>query len=54
MIYNNVLLTVKNESDIETVAELLQEQCRLSREEPGCERFEVYQSQNNRSLFILV
>ena len=54
MIYNNVFLTVKNEADIVTVSELLKEQCRLSREEPGCERFEVYQSQNDRSLFILV
>lgn len=54
MIYNNILLTVKNESDIETVRELLIEQVTLSREEPGCARFELYHSQEDRSLFILI
>ena len=54
MIYNNVLLTVKNTDDVETVRELLAEQARLSREEPGCERFEVYHSQADRQQFILV
>ena len=45
MIYNNVMLKVKNAEDVETVAELLSEQARLSSEEPGCARFEVYHSQ---------
>lgn len=54
MIYNNVLLTVKNEADVPLIRELLTEQCRLSREEPGCVRFEVYQSQSNRQFFVLV
>ena len=54
MIYNNVLLTVKNTDDVETVRELLAEQARLSREEPGCERFEVYHSQADRQQFMLV
>ena len=54
MIYNNVLLTVKNESDVPLIRELLTEQCRLSREEPGCARFEVYQSQTDRKFFVLV
>ena len=54
MIYNNVLLTVKNTDDVDTVRELLAEQARLSREEPGCERFEVYHSQADRQQFILV
>ena len=40
MIYNNILLTVKNEADIENVRELLIEQVPLSRED--------------RSLFILI
>ena len=54
MIYNNVLLTVKNESDVPLIRELLTEQCRLSREEPGCVRFEVFQSQADTKFFILV
>jgi autoinducer 2-degrading protein len=54
MIYGNILLTVKDPANIETVAELLQEQARLSREEPGCERFEVYHSQADRQVFLLV
>ena len=49
----NVWLTVKNESDTERVKELLSEAMRLSREEPGCERFEVYQSEADRSRFLL-
>lgn len=54
MIYGNILLTVKDPANIEAVAELLQEQARLSREEPGCERFEVYHSQADRQVFLLV
>ena len=54
MIYNNILLTVKNEADIDTVRELLIEQVTLSREEPGCARFELYHSREDRSLFILI
>ena len=54
MIYNNVLLTVKNTDDVDTVRELLAEQARLSREEPGCERFEVYHSQAVRQQYMLV
>ena len=53
MITLNILLTVKNESDIPHVRDLLIQQATLSRQEPGCLRFEVYQSQNSRSLFIL-
>ena len=54
MIYNNVLLTVKNTDDVDTVRELLAEQARLSSEEPGCKRFEVYHSQVDRQQFMLV
>jgi quinol monooxygenase YgiN len=53
MIYVNVLLTVKDESDIETVRSLLAEQGRLSRAEPGCARFEVYHSQSDSRVFLL-
>jgi len=53
MIRLNVLLTVKSATDVEKVKGLLAEQGRLSRQEPGCERFEVYQSNNDPSTFIL-
>ena len=54
MVYNNVILSVKSTDDIEMVRELLAEQARLSSEEPGCIRFEVYHSQTQRQQFILV
>ena len=54
MIHNNVLVTVKNEADIPLIRELLTEQCRLSREEPGCVKFDVFHSQADRKLFFLV
>lgn len=54
MIYNNILLTVKDEANVDTVRELLVEQATLSRAEPGCARFEVYHSREDRSLFFLI
>lgn len=54
MIYVNVLLTVKDEADAEAVRELLVQQATLSREEPGCARFEVYHSKSENRLFMLV
>jgi len=54
MVYNNVILTVRSSSDIDNVRELLAEQARLSSEEPGCVRFEVYHSQIERHQFFLV
>ncbi len=53
MIYVNVWLKVKDAGDIDRVRELLAEQARLSREEPGCVRFEVYQSQSDPTRFLL-
>ncbi len=53
MIYLNVWLTVKNPATIDQVRGLLTEQARLSRQEPGCARFEVYQSQNDPTRFLL-
>ena len=53
MIYVNIVLTVKNESDVNEVRALLSEQGRLSRQEPGCVRFEVYHSKNDPKVFIL-
>ena len=53
MICLNIVLTVKNESDVPQIRDLLREQGRLSRQEPGCLRFEVYQSQNDPRTFLL-
>ena len=54
MYATNIVLTVKNEADVEKVRDLLREQGRLSREEPGCLMFEVCHSQTDRRIFILV
>jgi len=54
MIYGNILLTVNDENDVPEIRELLKEQGRLSREEPGCERFEVYHSQSDPKTFLLI
>ena len=54
MIYNNVLLTVRLDADVPLIRELLTEQCRLSRKEPGCVQFNVYHSQIDRKFFLLV
>ena len=53
MFYLNVWLTVKDATDTERVRELLAEQGRLSRAEPGCVRFEVYHSQSDPRRFLL-
>ena len=54
MISIHVTLTVRNLSDIETVGELLNEHGRLSKAEPGCLRFEVYQSNLDVHTFFLL
>ena len=48
-----VVLTANRESDVSEIEQLLQESAGLSREEPGCERFEVYHSQSDNSVFLL-
>jgi quinol monooxygenase YgiN len=53
MVYINVVLTVKQENEIDDIRKLLAEQGRLSRQEPGCVRFEVYHSQSNPKVFLL-
>jgi quinol monooxygenase YgiN len=53
MIYLMIHLTVKNEADVATVRGLLVEAGRLSRAEPGCERFEVYHSEVEPRVFFL-
>ena len=47
-------LRVKNEVDVDEIRGLLTEQARLSRLEPGCHRFEVLHSQDNRTVFFLI
>ena len=53
MLYLNILLTVKDAADAPRVRELLTEAGRLSRSEPGCLRFEAYQSNNDANRFFL-
>ncbi len=54
MITMTILLTVKAEADVPTVRNLLEEALRKSRQEPGCERFDVYHSQADPRRFTLV
>jgi quinol monooxygenase YgiN len=54
MIYANIWLTVKDAEDVPEIRELLREQGRLSRAEPGCLRFEVYHSTVDETRFLLV
>src|SRR5262245_43961656 len=53
MIYVNVVLTVKDPADVPKVRELLVEAARHSRAEPGCRRFEAYQSTTDETRFFL-
>ena len=48
-----IQLTVKDPANIEQVKDLLQQAGRLSRTEPGCSRFDVYQSKNEAARFTL-
>lgn len=54
MIYAMIWLTAKDPKDVPELRDLLREQGRLSRAEPGCARFEVYQSQADETRFLLV
>ncbi len=49
----NVILTVRDEHDIDEIRGLLSQAAGLSREEPGCVRFEVYHSQSAPKTFLL-
>ena len=53
MLYMNIWLTVKDPADVEKVRGSLAEAASLSRKEPGCHRFEVYQSNNDPTRFLL-
>ena len=54
MICMNIILTVQEDHKIEVVRDLLCEAMRKSRNEPGCERFDVYQSQSNPNEFTMI
>ncbi|HVX14191.1 MAG TPA: antibiotic biosynthesis monooxygenase family protein [Pirellulales bacterium] len=54
MYHLNVWLSVKEAGDVGTVRERLATAAKMSRTEPGCERFEVYQSQADERRFLLV
>ena len=54
LVYNNVILTVKSISDIEIVATQLTRLAKASLQEPGCKRFEVYHSDSEPTVFMLV
>ncbi len=53
MIHLNVLLSVQDPANVDQVRDLLSQCCRLSRQEPGCARFEVYHSTADPTRFIL-
>jgi quinol monooxygenase YgiN len=53
MLYLNIWLTVKDPAQTAQIRDLLAEQARLSRQEPGCLRFEVYHSNNDPTRFLL-
>ncbi len=53
MLYLNVWLTVQQAENIPQVRELLARAGELSRAEPGCMRWEAYQSNNDPSRFLL-
>jgi quinol monooxygenase YgiN len=54
MIYNNVILKARNSGNIEQLKRLLTIQAEASLTEQGCERFEVYHSESEPEVFILV
>ena len=53
MLYLQVWLSVNDPANVATVKELLTQAAQLSRGEPGCIRFEVYQSQADEQRFLL-
>ena len=53
MLYLNIHLTVTDPADIDAIRGHLAEAARLSRQEPGCQRFDVYQSKSDETRFFL-
>ena len=54
MVYNNVILRARDASDIDELTKLLTTQAEVSLTEPGCERFEVYHSEAEPEVFLLI
>jgi len=54
VIYNNVLLVVNDQQNIEKVGEWLNELALRSLEEPGCLRFELFHSETQPELYMLI
>ena len=54
MVYTNVILNLKNIDDAKKVSGMLTTLAEMSRDEPGCDRFEVYHSQSAARIFMLV
>jgi quinol monooxygenase YgiN len=54
MVSVHVTLTVRNQSDVTAVRDLLVEHARRSRAEPGCLRFDAFQSNLDPHVFFLV
>jgi len=54
VVYLIVVLVAKDVDDVAELLKLLATQVRLSREEPGCLRFEAYESQSVPGTFFVV
>jgi quinol monooxygenase YgiN len=54
MIDITVVLTAKNPAALTELRELLAAHVNLSRSEPGCVRFEAYESQSESGTFVLI
>jgi quinol monooxygenase YgiN len=53
MLHLNVWLSVSDPANVAQIRQLLTEAAQSSRQEPGCARFEVYQSKNDATRFLL-
>lgn len=54
MIHLTVILTARNTDDVPILRKLLARQVILSRQEPGCLRFEAFESDSVPGTFLLV
>lgn len=54
MLALNIFLTAKDAADVDTIKRLLTQAMQLSRQEPGCLRFDVYHSTADVRRFTLV
>ena len=54
MVFNNVILKVKDPQRIDEIAGLLSQHASLLSVEPCCERFDVFQSEEEPEPFLLI